>query len=218
MIVCKYCNKEFKSKSDYQSNRNLNKHIIHCSYNPNRTNYFCKYCGLEEITPSRIASHVSICKLNPNYERIISSKVESGKIGRPHSEETKNKISRHRKEYLKNNPDKVPYLLNHSSKESYPEKYFTEVFEKEKIEIIKKHRVGLYELDFCIIDRKIDIEVDGSQHYYDKKILESDKRRTEFLESRGWFVIRIDWSKYQKLNKEEKILFIKSLKEELWKH
>lgn len=216
MIVCKYCNKEFKSKSDYHSKRNLNKHIIHCNYNPNRINYFCKYCGLEEITPSKIASHVSICKLNPNYEKIVSSKSESGKVGRPHSEETKQKISKIRKEYLKNNPDKVPYLLNHSSKESYPEKYFSELFEKEKINVTKKHRIGLYELDFCILEKKIDIEIDGSQHYHDKKILESDKRRTAFLEKNGWSVIRINWSKYQKLNNKEKVNFIKEFKKMLY--
>lgn len=68
MVVCKYCNKEFKSKSDYHSNRNLNKHIIHCSCNPNRTNYFCKYCGLEEITPSRIFS--PMCE---NTEKIFDA-------------------------------------------------------------------------------------------------------------------------------------------------
>jgi very-short-patch-repair endonuclease len=129
-----------------------------------------------------------------------------------HTQETKDKISKIRKEYLEKNPNKVPYLLNHSSKESYPEKYFTEVFEKEKIEVVKKHRVKLYELDFCILDKKIDIEIDGTQHYYDKKIVESDKKRTKFLEDNGWDVIRIDWRKYQKLDKLNKELFIKNLK------
>ena len=35
---------------------------------------------------------------------------------RKHTEESKKKISRSRIKYLKENPDKVPYLLNHSSK------------------------------------------------------------------------------------------------------
>ena len=118
----------------------------------------------------------------------MRSKSESLKISKlknpphKHTQETKDKISKHRKEYLRNNPDKVPYLLNHSRKESYPEKYFTKIFINEKIDVIKNYKIGLYELDFSIPNKKIDIEVDGSQHYFDKKIVESDIRRTKFLE------------------------------------
>jgi very-short-patch-repair endonuclease len=128
------------------------------------------------------------------------------------SDETKAKLSKIRKEYLRKNPDKVPYLLNHSSKESYPEKYFTEVFEKEGLDVVKKFRVSLYELDFSIPHKRIDIEIDGSQHHLDEKIVMSDMRRTEFLESEGWDVIRVNWSNYQKLNYEEKSTFINDLK------
>jgi len=131
---------------------------------------------------------------------------------RKHSEETKKKLSEIRKKYLSENPDKVPYKLNHSSKESYPEKYFTEVFKNEEIEVVKSFYIGLYELDFCIPDKKIDIEIDGSQHYNDKKIVESDKRRNEFLENDGWDVIRINWSHYQKLDFESKKEYILNLK------
>lgn len=212
MIFCKYCNKEFKSKSNYHSNRNLNKHVIHCISNPNRINYKCKYCNKEEETPTKIAAHTSICKQNPNYESILLSKVESGKISRHHTQETKDKISVSRKKYLMENPDKVPYLLNHSSKESYPEKYFTDIFKNEGIDVIKNFRIGLYELDFSIPIKKIDIEVDGSQHYNDKKIVVSDIKRTKYLESRGWTVIRIDWAKYQKLSKESKYDYVSSIK------
>ena len=213
MYICKYCNKEFKSKSNYHSNKRLEKHIIHCHSNPNRINYKCKYCDKEELTPAKIASHVSSCKLNSNYETIRLKRVENSKVGRPHSQETKDKISIARKKYLMDNPDKVPYLLNHSRKESYPEKYFTEVFLKEEINVVKCYRVSLYELDFSIPDRKIDIEIDGSQHYLDKKIVESDKRRTEYLESNGWDIIRIDWAKYQKMSLTQRSNFIFELKQ-----
>lgn len=131
---------------------------------------------------------------------------------RKHSEDTKKKISEIRKKYLSENPDKVPYKLNHSSKESYPEKYFTEVFKNEGIDVVKSFYIGLYELDFCIPDKKIDIEIDGSQHYYDNKIVESDKRRNRFLEGNGWDIIRINWSEYQKLNFDEKKEYITNLK------
>jgi very-short-patch-repair endonuclease len=144
--------------------------------------------------------------------RSESNKIECRINPKSHTQETKDKISISRKEYLKNNPDKVPYLLNHSSKESYPEKYFTEVFSNESIGFVKSYRIGLYELDFCLPDKKIDIEIDGSQHRYDKKIVESDIRRTEFLEENGWDVIRINWSDYQRLSKDDKYIFISNLK------
>lgn len=141
-----------------------------------------------------------------------SVKLYTEKNPRRHSEETKNKISEIRKRYLQENPDKVPYKLNHSSKESYPEKYFTEVFKNEGIEVVKSFYIGIYELDFSIPDKRIDIEVDGSQHYYDEKIAESDRRRNKFLEDDGWDIIRINWSEYQKLSFDHKKDYIFRLK------
>lgn len=122
-----------------------------------------------------------------------------------HTEATKKKISLKRKKYLEEHPDQVPYLLNHYSKgDSYPEKYFKELFEVEKIDLKHHLQVGLYQLDFYNIECKIDIEVDGEQHYLDKRIVESDIRRTEFLEKQGWKVFRIRWSEYQKLPMDER--------------
>jgi very-short-patch-repair endonuclease len=47
----------------------------------------------------------------------------------------------------------------------------------------------------------------------DKRIIESDIRRNLYLEEKGWKIIRIKWSDYQKLdNKRE---FIKNLKLQL---
>ena len=212
MTNCMFCEKVFKSKYNYHSERNLKNHIVHCKKNPNREKYKCAYCNKEEDRAEKIASHVSICKENPNYENILKRKKEVGREGRPHSKESKEKISKARIKYLKDNPDKVPYLLNHSSKESYPEKYFTQLFENEKIDIIKKYRIGLYELDFCILDKKINIEIDGSQHYLDKKIVKSDKRRNLFLESKGWKIIRVNWSEYKKLSYDEKSKYISNIK------
>lgn len=130
---------------------------------------------------------------------------------RKHSEETKKKISEVRKKYILENPDKAPYRLNHSSKESYPEKYFSDLFDKENISVEKYYQIGLYELDFCIPEKKIDIEIDGSQHYYDLKIVESDLRRTKFLEENGWDVIRVKWSDYKKLDFLSKNIYISDL-------
>lgn len=140
-----------------------------------------------------------------------ANKMAHKKRPRKHSEETKKKLSDIRKKFLSENPDKVPYLLNHSSKKSYPEEYFSKLFKIVGIDVVEKHRVWLYELDFSIPQRKIDIEIDGEQHYSDEKIIESDKRRNNYLEKRGWSIIRIRWSEYQRLSENMKNKFIKQL-------
>lgn len=134
---------------------------------------------------------------------LLKIKIERGKE-RKHSKETKEKISKSRSKYLLDNPDKVPYRLNHSSKESYPEKYFNEIFTNEGIKLERYYRVGLYELDFALVDKKIDIEIDGDQHYLDPKVTEIDIRRDRYLSDNGWKIIRIKWSEYKKISKEEK--------------
>ena len=107
--------------------------------------------------------------------------------------------------YIKEHPDKSPYLISHHSKgPSYPERYFAEVFTKEGILLDRYVRIGTYELDFADEQLKIDVEIDGNQHYSDSKVVESDKRRTSYLTALGWDIIRIRWSDYESLSKEKK--------------
>lgn len=133
--------------------------------------------------------------------------------GRIHTEETKDKLSKIRIKYLKENPDKHPYKLYHYSKgPSYAEKYFGEVFDNENMQLQSYYRVGIYELDFAHPDKMIAIEIDGEQHYYDKRITESDKRKDTFLEGKGWTVYRIRWAHWQKKTYEEKRVIVKEIR------
>ena len=151
----------------------------------------------------------------------LRTKSEAGKLGhikhpQKHTEESKNKLSVIRKKYLSEHPDKVPYLINHYSKgESYPEKYFNNIFEKENIKFERYYRIGLYELDFAFLNQKIDLEIDGEQHKVDNRILESDIRRDEFMKENGWKIIRIDWKNYSKLKTEDKKKYIEKLLNEI---
>lgn len=127
-----------------------------------------------------------------------------------HSDESKLKISKARKAYLYANPDKVPYLLNHKHKRKfYSEIYFGECFRNTNI--ISEYKVRAYSLDFADVEKKIDIEIDGDQHFLDKRIVEHDIRRNEYLLSLGWTIIRIRWSKFQKLSPPEKLQLVKSI-------
>lgn len=140
-------------------------------------------------------------------------KTHSGTwTGKKLSEETKQKISAARKKYLSEHPDKVPFKLNHSSKESYPEKYFKIWLKKEEIFEVQELQIDRYTLDFAWPDKKIYLEIDGSQHNL-AWMQEHDKVRTEYLSNLGWICIgRVDWVAYQQLNKKEKHNYLVNLK------
>lgn len=108
------------------------------------------------------------------------------------TEETKKKISQSRTKYLLDNPDKVPYRLNHSSKESYPEMIFRNALESSGIIGWKQHfQNSIYEYDFAFPEKKIDIEIDGSTHKLER-VRQIDERRDLWSKSQGWIVIRFD--------------------------
>jgi len=161
----------------------------------------CKYCNKFFENGRKMASHQTWCKLNPNVEitRFKISKFHKNKIT---SQETKDKISKSRKKYLSENPEKVPYKLNHKHKETFPEKYFRNILRG----FISQYRVEgtLYEIDFANPKTKIGIEIDGEQHYLDQNIIDHDKKRYSILESLGWKFIRIRWSKYKSLSLDQR--------------
>lgn len=143
--------------------------------------------------------------------KTLSESYAAGKFipsqkGKVHTEEEKRKISESRKQYLLEHPEKVPYILNHHSKgDSYPEKYFKEVFDNAKIDYSQNYYSNGYFLDFAWPDIKIYIEIDGEQHYVDHRIVEHDKVRTQRLHELGWRLLtRIRWSEFQKLEQTEK--------------
>jgi len=130
-----------------------------------------------------------------------------------HSDETRKKISKARLKYLQENPDKVPYRLNHYSKgRSYPEEYWKGILDSHGIVYEEQHPVGIYQLDFAILESKVDLEIDGDQHYLDPRIMKSDLRRNKYLEDLGWKIIRIKWSAYKKLvDKQSYINYVISI-------
>jgi len=119
--------------------------------------------------------------------------AQSGRESRPHTELTKQKISAIRRKFIFENPDKVPYKLNHSSKRSWLEittenaliDYGLKGFETE-------YQNGPYSYDFAWSDVKLDLEVDGKTHLQPKVQL-IDKRRDEWSKSQGWTVLRFSW-------------------------
>lgn len=190
---------------------------------------YCQFCNASGF--KQIKTHERQCKMNPDrtsaaghigknqydYGAVCSTETrkkisDSAKLSK-HSAETKAKLSNIRIEYLSANPDKVPYRMNHSSKISYPELYFRECFANTVI--VAEHRVGRYSLDFANVDKKIYFEVDGEQHYVDPRIIENDKRRTLFLSEEGWTMHRVRWAEFQRLNSDERKLYVAMVKKNM---
>jgi very-short-patch-repair endonuclease len=134
-------------------------------------------------------------------EESRKKRSDANKNRPPMTEETKKKISESRIKFLHENPHMVPYKLNHYSKgRSYAEEYWKAVLDSNNLVYDEQYQIGPYQLDFAFVDAKIDLEIDGDQHHLDPRVVKSDIRRNEYLESLGWEIIRVKWSDYQKLD------------------
>ena len=93
---------------------------------------------------------------------------------------------------------------------SFPEKVTMEILEELQVSnITREHRAGRWYIDFADLDRKIALEIDGSQHDLPQQKA-SDEKKDEYLKQDGWAIFRIRW---KKLTKESRA----SLKEEISK-
>ena len=197
---CDKCDLIFETRRQLQEH-NHQKHPI-----PKRSSW---NKGLTKASDTRVAKYVNTCKKRGHY--VCPTK------GKPLSEEHKAKTSASLKKFYLEHPDKVPYVLNHSSKESYPEKYFKKIFIKEYFpSFVQDKYVNGYFLDFAFESSMTYIEIDGEQHYVDKKIVKHDEVRKENLSKTEWkCVCRIRWSKFKKLTNTQKHKFIIGLKNKL---
>lgn len=186
MYYCKICNKEFEKRHSY---------IGHCSSHNRKKKeklikeHKCKYCGVIFDKGIQLGGHVPACKLNPNHLN-RSKNIAKSLSGKIIPTIVRNKISISRKKYLDENPGQIPYLLNHSSKESYLEKVLRERLQNEDIkDWIQEYPLLRYSLDFAFIDQKINVEVDGGTHNLDS-VIKKDNERDLKLSSLGWKVFR----------------------------
>lgn len=159
--------------------------------------HICKFCLKEFSTGVKLGGHTVCCRLNPSYSVRIERIRQKG-IGRKHTLKARQKISKGRIAYLVANPDRVPYVINHSSKMSYPERLFRDALVENKlINWCYHYRNGLYQYDFAFPSLKIDIEIDGAMHLTEK-VAAIDTRRDAFSRKEGWIVIRFSAEEVKK--------------------
>ena len=202
---CSFCNKKCVTF------RSLRQHEIRCKLNPERINVIVPNFN----SKGRTAWNKGLTKETNESIKNAAERASSRMLGKkqgPLSDEHKLKISKSRKRYLSQHPEKVPYLLNHSSKISYPEQYFIDLFLKEGINLQYHLQISKYQLDFYNQEKKLDVEIDGEQHYLDSRIAKIDKERDNYMTNLGWTVKRIRWSEYKKLSIKDKKCLIEELK------
>src|SRR4029079_2883986 len=50
-----------------------------------------------------------------------------------------------------------------------------------------------FELDFALVDQRIDLEVDGWAHHSSRRAVAADRERDAELAAAGWHVLRFTW-------------------------
>lgn len=195
---CTRCGAVFRTRKEKQQHNKK----VHADFSKSAWNK-----GLTKETSPIVAKRTQTFK-----KRLAEGTITPSWAGKKHSEETKAKISVSRKKYLEEHPEMVPYKLNHKSKgESYPEKYFREWLEKEGIQFQQEFQFHLFSFDF-LINEKIDLEIDGDQHFLDQRIAEHDRHRNKTVEEAGYIVKRIAWSRFQSLTVKKRAQFLHDLK------
>lgn len=195
---CCHCGSIFRTRRDLYNHV----HDMHADFIGHTWNK-----GLTKETNSIIRKYSETLSKN-----LINRISTPSFLGKPHSDETRCRISESRKRFIEEHPDQVPFKLNHASRKSYPEEYFEELFIKENIPLQYHLQVSRYELDFYNKDLMKYVEIDGEQHF-SEYMIKHDKEREEFLSKLGWSGMRIRWANYQKMSDEEKKNVVNSIKE-----
>jgi len=198
MKVCKYCGKEY-------SDRGIGTHIWRSHGEGKNHNPNIGYENGSRVVWNKGLTKINDCRIKQQSET-LKNNIKSGKIipsmlGKHLNMGTKKKLSNSMKNCHKEGRHPGWLHVNgDKSRRSYPEKFILKVLKSnglfEKYTIIEKLPISKYFLDFAIIDIKLDIEVDGEQHYRTDEAILHDKIRNEFLINKGWKIYRINWREF----------------------
>ena len=196
MYQCSICEKKFETRFAYNGHKQS--HTQHKlrgegkkskSKSPISEIHKCKFCGKQFESGRQLGGHTGGCSKNPNSTKKLKLLSDIAKTQK-HTPETKEKMSKSRREYLRKNPDQVPYRLYHSSNESWPESVIRKSLISENIaDWTQEYAMGIYSVDFAFPNKKLAIEIDGSTHLIDS-VKRKDKIRDEYLSEQGWKTIR----------------------------
>lgn len=222
LYKCKYCDKEFESK------QKLGGHTTYCDKNPNKDNNmlslnivrshidyyrnthltcYCQYCNKEIGNKGCLTLHEKRCIYNPNYELTEKQKEKLNNKGKKKvlTQEHKDKIRESLNKWRQNNKDK---FLQYSRKKSVCQENFKEYLKSKNIDFIEEYcpypEERLYSLDIAFPDKKIAIEINGSQHYnIDGTLNDYTKEKEQFFVNHGWKIYQIYYKQCYGIIKDE---------------
>lgn len=196
---CKHCNQSFDI-SDKPKGFMAN-HSRWCDKNPKRNSYKTNPASVAAMNAAKLKSGITnqFTKAAVTGCEIPTSKLKGTVIeGRPHSDETKRKISESRTRYLSENPDKHPWKTNNKFT-SKPCEHLKKtlrnvgyVFEEEFKVLPNRH----FSVDIAFVDKKIGIEINGNQHYdASGNLLPYYQNRHDLIVDTGWTLHEVHYSK-----------------------
>lgn len=163
----------------------------------------CPFCNEEKLTTrSGFSNHKKYCKANPNRVTCKGHKV---------SKETKDKISKGMKKAHAEGRA-CNWVGRKNLEHSYPEKWLSTILKNnfnmvEGKDYVCELSFHNYFLDFAWPEKKLCIEVDGSQHLRDELQIERDKKKDQYLKEENWIELRVDWGWI----KQNENIFLESL-------
>jgi len=171
-MVCKICNENVKGNIGLAR---------HCSYNHN-----CKLIDYM-IQFENLKTPKCICGKNVNHKDGLVFHSTCGDIRC-----VKETLKQKRLKYMLDNPEKTAWRLSNMS---YPEKLFEDGLVRNNINnnflIIRERSVFPYFIDFAFENEKVAVEIDGSQHKLESRIIK-DHEKNEVLRKNNWRIYRIE--------------------------
>lgn len=219
MYKCKYCGKEFGSKTK------LGGHVTFCKSNPNyiknllklndarthidyknfkKIKFKCPYCNKICGNRGALIRHINSCYKNPNVEISNSRRLRLEQQyrkehnikfwkGKKLTEEHKQKIREGYYRWMNQHRDE---FLNYSRGQSKACEHFKDILRKNNISFIEEYapywKERGFRLDIAFPNEKIGIEINGTQHYNSNgELNEESVEKQKFFEDRGWKIIQV---------------------------
>lgn len=197
IIKCDFCNLSTNNQLSFKS------HLKSCNIvKDNLDSILSKYKSgytLRGIVKEYKISSSLLKRILEKNSIVIRNLSESlvGRVGKRHTEETKEKLSLIRKEYCKNNPDKH-YWKSSNRSISRPCENFKRVIEEIGLVYIPEMTISderFFSIDIALPQYKIGIEINGNQHYESNGCLkEYYQKRHDYISSLGWKLYELHYS------------------------
>lgn len=200
----KYCEEcKLKTKTEnkikHKNIKKKNKKIKQCINKKHKSRYHdiglhatnCQECGRQIYVRDANATHCFTCCQKLGIKHF--QQYQQDGIHKKMYPQTKEKKSQLSKQLMRQGKIKPWQSRNITS---YPQRFFIKVLNFNNISYQREKHVGKYFLDFVIQTPKgkIDLQIDGKQHWMISQQIQSDKLKDKYITNQGYIVYRIQWN------------------------